>query len=262
MTQESQRHRDTNEPMGPGLGEVASGAARDFAHRSKGLFSKASERLTELRDQARAQEPWTPGKRTLTGAAGLGLVTLAATLRRFWRAGLGFAGLGLILRSLTHRPTQTNGKHAQHNDTQRGSFTMKCEELMKRAVESITPKDTVQTAAVRMRDRNIGFLPICDESSVVLGTVTDRDLAIRVLAEGLGPDTIVEEIFSGELIACRPEDDVSKAQELMARFKKSRIVVTDPEGKLVGIISLSDLAQRLPDSHQTLRDISEREARA
>ena len=70
MTQESQRHRDTNEPMGPGLGEVASGAARDFAHRSKGLFSKASERLTELRDQARAQEPWTPGKRTLTGAAG------------------------------------------------------------------------------------------------------------------------------------------------------------------------------------------------
>ncbi|HZA49460.1 MAG TPA: CBS domain-containing protein, partial [Myxococcaceae bacterium] len=61
---------------------------------------------------------------------------------------------------------------------------MRCEEIMKKDVECVSPQDTVQAAAKRMRDENIGFLPVCDQSKKVQGTVTDRDLAIRVLADG------------------------------------------------------------------------------
>ena len=63
---------------------------------------------------------------------------------------------------------------------------MRCEAIMKRDVECITPQSTVQDAAELMRDEGIGFLPVCDASRKALGTVTDRDLVLRVLAQG-GP---------------------------------------------------------------------------
>ena len=59
---------------------------------------------------------------------------------------------------------------------------MKCEEVMKSDVTCVSPQDTAEEAACRMRDENVGFLPVCDESRMVLGTITDRDIAIRVVA--------------------------------------------------------------------------------
>jgi len=141
---------------------------------------------------------------------------------------------------------------------------MRCEAIMKRNIECILPQETVQDAARRMRDANVGFLPVCDEAKQVLGTVTDRDLAIRVLADARAATTAIRDVITDEVIACSPEDDLGKAQALMAQNHESRIMCLDDEGGLVGIISLSDIAEYddWTEASETLRKISEREARA
>ena len=141
---------------------------------------------------------------------------------------------------------------------------MRCEQLMKKDVECVSPEDTAEVAARRMRDQNIGFLPVCGTDGKVVGTVTDRDLAIRLLAEGRDGSQPLDAVMTREVISCRPEDDLKKAEELMARHHKSRIMCVDERGKLVGVISLSDIAQAEDPSRaaQTMRGVSEREARA
>lgn len=141
---------------------------------------------------------------------------------------------------------------------------MRCEVIMKKNIECVSPQDTAMTAARRMRDENIGFLPVCDQSRAVLGTVTDRDIAIRLVADDQPGNTPVTDIMTREVIACRPEDDVEEAEKLMARHHKSRIMCVDDGGRLVGVLSLSDIAQydRTGRATETLRNITEREARA
>jgi CBS domain-containing protein len=134
---------------------------------------------------------------------------------------------------------------------------------MKSNVECITTKDTVQAAATKMRDDNIGFLPVCDDGKKVLGTVTDRDIAIRACASDRpASSTRISDVMTKEVVACKPSDDITRAQQLMSQHHKSRMLCVDDSGRLVGVISLSDIAQHLAStSGQTLRDISEREAR-
>jgi CBS domain-containing protein len=141
---------------------------------------------------------------------------------------------------------------------------MRCEEVMKKDVECVSPQDTVQAAAKRMRDENIGFLPVCDPSKKVQGTITDRDLSIRILAEARPATTQVKDVMTREVVAIRPQDDLRKAEELMSKNHKSRIMCVDENGRLVGVISLSDIAQREEAGRaaQTMRGISERETRA
>jgi CBS domain-containing protein len=140
---------------------------------------------------------------------------------------------------------------------------MRCEEIMKRDLECVSPRDTVEDAASRMRDENIGFLPVCDQSKKVLGTLTDRDIAVRLVAGKKSGSTLVEDIMTREVIACRPQDDLRKAETLMAENHKSRIMCIDADGSLVGVISLSDLAQheRGARASETLQQVSEREAK-
>lgn len=140
---------------------------------------------------------------------------------------------------------------------------MRCEEIMKRDVDCVSPRDTVEDAAARMRDENIGFLPVCDQSRKVLGTLTDRDIVIRLVAAKKPASTFVEEILTKEVIACRPEDTVRDAEKAMAKNHKSRIMCVDDGGRLVGVISLSDIAQhdRAGRAADTLRGVSEREVK-
>jgi CBS domain-containing protein len=138
-----------------------------------------------------------------------------------------------------------------------------CREIMKRDVECLSPRDPVQAAALKMRGANIGFLPICDDGMAVLGTVTDRDIAIRVVAEQRPASTAVEQIMTREVVACRPQDDIDEAKELMAEHLKSRIMCVDDDGTLVGVISLSDIARLQGDgASRTLREVTRREARS
>jgi CBS domain-containing protein len=140
---------------------------------------------------------------------------------------------------------------------------MHCEEIMKRDVEYVAPADTVQVAARRMREANVGFLPVCDSSRKVLGAITDRDIALRIVADSRPPTTAVGDVMTREVVACRPGDDVRRAEELMGKQHKSRMIVADEEWRLLGVISLSDIAQveDAPRASQTMKQVTEREAR-
>jgi CBS domain-containing protein len=139
---------------------------------------------------------------------------------------------------------------------------MQCKEIMKTDIECVAPQASIQSAARKMREQNVGFLPVCDEGMRVVGTVTDRDIAIRAVANGLSSNMTVETVMTPEVVACRPEDELSYARELMAEHHKSRIMCIGRGGRLEGIISLSDIAQ-LDEitGRETLREVSSREAR-
>jgi CBS domain-containing protein len=140
---------------------------------------------------------------------------------------------------------------------------MLCEELMKTDVECVSPVDSIEDAARLMREANVGFLPVCDESRRVLGTITDRDIAIRAVADALPGSTPVEDVMTDEVVACSPKEDVEAALELMGENRKSRIICLDGEGHLAGIISLSDIAQLGEvGASDALRQVSGREARS
>lgn len=140
---------------------------------------------------------------------------------------------------------------------------MKCEAIMKQAVYRATPQDTVEQAARMMRDGDVGFIPVCDQSGKALGTLTDRDIAIRLVAEGKPATTRVGDVATCEVIACRPQDDIEDAKRLMSGRQVSRMLVVDDGGRLQGVISLSDIAREQPGATtETFRDVKEPVARA
>src|SRR5687768_8371161 len=102
---------------------------------------------------------------------------------------------------------------------------MRCDKVMKRDIQALRPEDDIQHAARTMRDAGIGFMPVIDEAGKVIGTLTDRDIVIRAVAEDRVELTRVGSICTRECIAVRPEDDFSVVEEVMARLKKSRVLV-------------------------------------
>jgi CBS domain-containing protein len=140
---------------------------------------------------------------------------------------------------------------------------MLCRDIMKADVRCATAQTTVVRAAALMRDEQIGFVPVCDEARKVIGTLTDRDITIRVIAESESANEFVTRFMSTGVVACRSSEDLSIAQDLMGEMQVSRIVCVDENGQLEGIISLSDIAQRgdSADVAATLRSVTVREAR-
>lgn len=127
-----------------------------------------------------------------------------------------------------------------------------------------TPDDTVQTAAHLMSDRDCGCLPVVDDMDQrhIVGVVTDRDLAIRGIGEGRGPDTRVREIMSADPSCCTPESDLKEVERIMAERQVRRVPVVDRDECCVGMVAQADLArdERDADDHevrQTVERISE-----
>lgn len=142
---------------------------------------------------------------------------------------------------------------------------MKCSEIMKNDVECCETKTSVAEVAERMRSRNIGFLPVCDDKGAVVGTITDRDLALRVLAEGReAGSTTANDVMTREVVACGPDDDLGVVEQLMSQYKKSRILCLDAQKHPIGVVSLSDIAERETGGKASaiLRSVAQREARA
>ncbi|HEY3821919.1 MAG TPA: CBS domain-containing protein [Polyangiaceae bacterium] len=121
---------------------------------------------------------------------------------------------------------------------------MLCREVMKKDVTCIAENDTAWAAAKLMRDQNIGFLPVCSSDGKVIGTITDRDIVVRLAAEDGALTTTVDQVMTNELVCCKPQDDIARAETLMEQERKSRIVCVDDQGHAAGVISLSDIAQR------------------
>jgi CBS domain-containing protein len=141
---------------------------------------------------------------------------------------------------------------------------MKCQEIMKRDVEFVLEDSTVLDAARRMRDANIGFLPVSDQANKIVGTLTDRDITIRVAAENRPAAGVrAAEVMSRDVVTCRPGSSLEEAERLMGLNQKSRIVITNDEGILEGVISLSDIVDH--ETHRraavTMRQVSARESR-
>ncbi len=137
---------------------------------------------------------------------------------------------------------------------------MLCQDIMCRPVQCAKRGDTVQAVALKMRDQNIGFLPVCDDHGHAVGVVTDRDLAIRLCADGASPmETRIEEVMSREIVHCGPRDELSTAEQLMATRHKSRVLVTSTAGDPLGVISLSDVAARSTGASRVLREVASRE---
>jgi CBS domain-containing protein len=119
-------------------------------------------------------------------------------------------------------------------------------DLMTQNPRAVRPDDSVVEAARLMRDENVGSLPLVDGDRLI-GMVTDRDIALRVVAEGRDPGSVsVQEIASRNPVAAESATDLDDALRLMARHQVRRLPVTE-EGRLVGIIAQADVAAEVGD---------------
>jgi CBS domain-containing protein len=131
-------------------------------------------------------------------------------------------------------------------------------DVMTRDVRVVSPKDSIQRAAQFMDELNVGVVPVCDGSRL-LGMVTDRDITVRGVAAGKMADTPVTEVMSEHVRWCYEDQDIDEVMDEMRDAQIRRLPVVDHDKKLVGIVSLGDLADRGSDDKrvgETLKDIS------
>jgi CBS domain-containing protein len=135
---------------------------------------------------------------------------------------------------------------------------MKVSEAMTREVDIIDPNAAVRDAARRMRDDNVGALPV-GENDRLIGMVTDRDIVVRGVAEDrVGGNTSVRDVMSEHVYYCFDDDDLEQAAQIMAKHQVRRLPVLNRNKRLVGIVALADLAMTPTEaSHQALQGISE-----
>lgn len=121
---------------------------------------------------------------------------------------------------------------------------MKIQDLMTQNVICIGPEESVAVAARTLARHNIGVLPVCGKAGKLCGLVTDRDLVTRCLASGLSPEkTPVREVMTANVVCVRPDADAAAAAMLMGRKQVRRLPVME-DGRLCGMVSIGDLAQR------------------
>jgi len=118
---------------------------------------------------------------------------------------------------------------------------MQVRDAMSDDVQIASPNQSIRDAALLMAKIDAGVLPVGDNDRLV-GMITDRDIAVRAIALGKGPDTPVREVMSGEVKYCFEEDDVDDVAQNMADIKVRRLPVLNKDKRLVGIVSLGDLA--------------------
>jgi CBS domain-containing protein len=133
-------------------------------------------------------------------------------------------------------------------------------EVMTRDIQDVAPEATLKQAAEAMRSLDVGALPVCQNNKVI-GMITDRDIAVRAVAEGRDPNQAqVRDAMTGELIYCYEDDTVESAARLMEEKQIRRLPVMDRNQCLCGIVSLGDLATRNRDdrlSGEVLERVSE-----
>lgn len=135
---------------------------------------------------------------------------------------------------------------------------MRCSEIMTRDVQTASRETSLRDAAVMMRDGDMGSIPVVDGGKLV-GIVTDRDMVVRVLAEGKGADTAVSDAMTSDLVTVKPDDYVFEAIRLMGEWQVRRIPVVGDNGELAGIIAIADVALETEDEREiaeTMEEIS------
>jgi CBS domain-containing protein len=137
---------------------------------------------------------------------------------------------------------------------------MRISAVMTRDICCIDPEATLEQAARDMRDQDVGSIPVARDGKPI-GMLTDRDIAIRAVAEGRDPRaTQVREVMTGDAVCCREDEAIEDAAELMENRQIRRLLVIDREGALCGIVSLGDLAVRGGDeklTEEVLEEVSQ-----
>ena len=141
---------------------------------------------------------------------------------------------------------------------------MRVQEVMTRDPACLTPAATVREAAQLMEREDVGIIPVVEEqqgSKKLVGVITDRDIAIRVVGEGKDGGTRVSDVMSRNQIAtCQPGDDVDQVMNAMAKEQVRRIPIVDERGALLGIVAQADIVRKTRDdakSQRTVEEISE-----
>jgi CBS domain-containing protein len=138
---------------------------------------------------------------------------------------------------------------------------MQVREIMTPAVQCARLGDSIAQTADRMRQLDVGALPVCGEDDRLAGFITDRDITVRATATACDPaSTMVREVMTRNIVTCFEDDDVQHAAELMEQHQIRRLAVLNHDKRLVGIVSLGDLAVRTSDEHlcgEVLEQVSE-----
>jgi len=137
---------------------------------------------------------------------------------------------------------------------------MKLREIMTPNVECVRPGDTLQEAAAKMKSLDVGPMPVCGDDDKIVGMLTDRDITIRATAEGKDPKTTrVQDAMSEDVIWCYEDQDTDEAAELMQERQVRRLLVMGRDKRLVGIVSLGDLATegKKKQAGETIQAVSE-----
>ena len=119
---------------------------------------------------------------------------------------------------------------------------MKVSEVMTRDVQTVQPDQPVQEAASFMLSADAGSIPVT-EGDRLIGMITDRDIAVRGIAKGYGPDTPVRELMTDDLVIARVDDDIEDVASRMSEAQVRRLPVIDQDERLCGIVSLGDLSR-------------------
>ena len=132
---------------------------------------------------------------------------------------------------------------------------MKAREIMTKDPICCTPDQTIAEAAKLMREHDCGCLPVVEDTQTrkIVGTITDRDIACRCVAEGKGSDTLVREAMSSNPSCCRGDDEVAAVERVMAERKVRRVPIVDESGCCVGIIAQADIARKAGDDHEVAK---------
>lgn len=134
----------------------------------------------------------------------------------------------------------------------------RCSEIMTKTVRTATSEMSVCEVAAIMREGDMGAVPIVDAGKLI-GIVTDRDIVVRVVAEGKGTDTLISDAMTTELFTVGPDDFVFEAIRLMGDKQVRRVPVINESGELAGIIAMADVALETEDEREiaeTLEEIS------
>lgn len=136
---------------------------------------------------------------------------------------------------------------------------MQIKEIMTHGIEAVHPDATIKEAAEKMRMLDIGIIPVC-ENNQLLGMLTDRDITVRATAAGNDPtESKVRDVMTPDIVCCFEDQDVEEAARLMEERQIRRLLVLDRDKKMVGMISIGDLALCMDDQKlagQTLEQVS------
>jgi CBS domain-containing protein len=140
---------------------------------------------------------------------------------------------------------------------------MKVSEIMSRNPRTVTPDTPVSEAARLMKEEDVGIVPVVEQvggaetRARLVGVVTDRDIAVRHVAEGRTSDAPVRDVMSGGVQTCSPDDDVDTVMELMGREQIRRVPIVDERGSLVGVVAQADLARKARANGEVERTVEQ-----